>query len=116
MSHFRLLRFLTIFTTWSRLQWCTTIYISPSIYTHRRFFEKFCNEILNLNENPKEIYIPLYILFGNLENFVKCTIIYIGIYGGAPLYDINIRIINVLAPQAKILENNYGFCHFRREI
>ena len=28
----------------------------------------------------------IYTFFRNLENFVKCTIIYTGIYAGAPLY------------------------------
>ena len=49
------------------------------------FFGKFCSEILNLNENPNEIY-P-YPLFGNFENFAKFTSIYPGIYEGEPLYD-----------------------------
>ena len=59
---------------------------SGIIYPVGDFFGKFCSEILNLNENPKEIYIPLYSFFENFENFAFFTCIYSGIYAGKPLY------------------------------
>ena len=64
------------------------LYIPSGIYPHRRNFGKFCSEIRNLNENSKGIYIPLYPLFENFGNFVKCPAIYPGIYRGTSLYSI----------------------------